>query len=83
MPQIKPTLTRMEMKSPMDAYDAAQNQKTIHKQMKITVFLEKQSGKWFYVFSRDWSTYRSNQGYNTKDAAEEAGFKHWQSLILH
>ena len=50
--------------------------------MKITVFLEKQSGKWFYVFSKDWVTYRSSQGYDTKESAEEAGFKKWQSLIL-
>jgi hypothetical protein len=50
--------------------------------MKITVFLEKQSGKWFYAFSKEWSTYRSNQGFDTKDAAEEAGSKHWQRLSL-
>jgi hypothetical protein len=46
----------------------------------IAVFLEKQSGAWFYVFSRNWSTYRSNQGYDTKELAEKAGIKHWQSL---
>jgi hypothetical protein len=49
--------------------------------MKITVFQEKQSQAWFYAFSKDWSTYRSNRGYDTKQAAERAGVEHWQSLI--
>lgn len=49
---------------------------------KIVVFLERQSGKWFYSFDKDWSTYRSNQGFVTKEAAQEAGLKHWQSLIM-
>jgi hypothetical protein len=43
---------------------------------KPHVFQERESGKWFYSFDYQWAVYRSNKGYDTKEAALVAAQKH-------
>jgi hypothetical protein len=49
--------------------------------MKIQAYKEPNSGKWFWLFDFNFSTYRANQGYDTKGEAEYAAGERLLELL--
>jgi hypothetical protein len=50
--------------------------------MRVQVFQEPKSGKWFYSVTSNFSVYRGNRGYDTKEQATEAAWEHAKAIKI-